>query len=124
MNLDYNSGCFDEKVIAHEIIHALGFHHEQTREDRDGFITVLEHNIKDCQDWCQNSCATNQQSCQDCKTKCERNPLTNNFKKYSQFTTFNLPYDAQSIMHYGSSFFSRNGRPTITSKVNQTQHLP
>ncbi|KAM7392365.1 hypothetical protein PAMA_007465 [Pampus argenteus] len=31
--------------IAHEILHALGFHHEHTRTDREQHITILSHNI-------------------------------------------------------------------------------
>lgn len=31
--------------IVHEILHALGFHHEHTRMDRDQYITVLHHNV-------------------------------------------------------------------------------
>uniref|UniRef100_A0A3Q3CLQ0 Metalloendopeptidase n=1 Tax=Haplochromis burtoni TaxID=8153 RepID=A0A3Q3CLQ0_HAPBU len=31
--------------IAHEILHALGFHHEHTRMDREQYITVIHSNI-------------------------------------------------------------------------------
>lgn len=31
--------------IVHEILHALGFHHEHTRKDRDQYVTVLSNNI-------------------------------------------------------------------------------
>ncbi|XP_051269261.1 astacin-like metalloendopeptidase isoform X2 [Dicentrarchus labrax] len=75
--------------IAHEILHALGFHHEHTRTDREQYITVLPHNIM---------------------TGMERN-----FKMQSG-QTFDLHYDIGSIMHYGSEFFSANGLPTIISK--------
>jgi hypothetical protein len=34
-------------TIQHEIIHALGFHHEQVRPDRDDFVIVHEENISD-----------------------------------------------------------------------------
>ena len=33
-------------VVTHEILHALGFHHEQQRPDRDDFIRVIWSNIK------------------------------------------------------------------------------
>ena len=39
-----NSGCFDDGLVTpvHELLHTLGFVHEQTRPDRDKFIEVHE----------------------------------------------------------------------------------
>ena len=37
-------GCILGNIV-HEILHALGFHHEHTRTDRGQYITVLSHNI-------------------------------------------------------------------------------
>lgn len=31
--------------IVHEVLHALGFHHEHTRKDREQYITVVPNNI-------------------------------------------------------------------------------
>ncbi|XP_047426135.1 astacin-like metalloendopeptidase isoform X2 [Mugil cephalus] len=61
--------------IAHEILHALGFHHEHTRMDRDEYITVFPQNIMP--------------------------GMEMNFGKFDG-VTFDLPYDITSIMHYGS----------------------
>lgn len=42
-----------------------------------------------------------------------------NFQKYSSgyITSFNLPYDYDSIMHYSNNAFSVNGNITIVPKV-------
>lgn len=39
------SGCTPGSVI-HEFLHALGFHHEQSRTDRDEYVTVNYDNIQ------------------------------------------------------------------------------
>ncbi|CAG2252870.1 SAMHD1 [Mytilus edulis] len=69
-------------IVVHEIGHALGFWHEQSRPDRNSYIKVIKKNIK--------------------KKK------YHNFVRYpwSQSRIFGLPYDYSSIMHYGSHAFS------------------
>ncbi|XP_071504135.1 blastula protease 10-like [Diadema antillarum] len=90
-DVSIGNGCAYLGIVAHEIGHAIGFHHEQSRPDRDDYIRVHFENI-------------------------ERG-LEGNFEKYSwsEITTNNVEYDIGSLMHYGSHGFSRNGQPTITT---------
>ena len=44
INLD--PGCRQFGIIQHEILHAMGFFHEQSRPDRDQFVTVNFQNIE------------------------------------------------------------------------------
>ncbi|ODN00313.1 Zinc metalloproteinase nas-7 [Orchesella cincta] len=85
-------GCMSVGTIMHEMIHALGFHHEQCRPDRDDFVTVQLQNVQP--------------------------GLEHNFKKYSssEVSTFGVAYDQKSIMHYSSKAFSKNGQPTMIAK--------
>ena len=39
-------GCLHHSVALHELIHALGFAHEQTRPDRDTYVRVFYENIE------------------------------------------------------------------------------
>ncbi|XP_030283303.1 high choriolytic enzyme 2 [Sparus aurata] len=82
-------GCMWSGVAAHELMHALGFVHEQSRSDRDHFVSIIWKNIMP--DQLHNF----------------RKQLTNNL---------NSPYDYGSVMHYGRYAFSEDGGPTIIPK--------
>lgn len=79
-------GCLYKGTIVHELYHALGFHHEQNRPDRDDYITVNFNNI-----------ASN---------------FRDQFEKYNGLY-YSTAYDYGSIMHYASYAFSSNGGTTI-----------
>ncbi|XP_017140742.1 zinc metalloproteinase nas-1 isoform X2 [Drosophila miranda] len=73
----------------HELMHALGFFHEQNRHERDSYVKVMSDNIKP--------------------------DMMANFEKASSRTQsgFGVDYDYGSVMHYSSTSFTRNGQPTL-----------
>ena len=82
-------GCSTGNTI-HEMGHAVGLWHEQSREDRDKFITVQYANIT--------------------------SGTEHNFNKHISDGDDVGPYDCPSLMHYGPYAFSKNGKPTIVPK--------
>ncbi|XP_042266823.1 hatching enzyme 1.2-like [Thunnus maccoyii] len=80
------SGCLYHNTVQHELLHALGFNHEQCRSDRDQYIRVLWENIMPGWEY--------------------------NFDKINTLNQ-NTPYDYTSIMQYHRYAFSGNGKPTM-----------
>lgn len=39
------SGCERLATVVHEMMHAIGIYHQQSRTDRDGYITIETQNI-------------------------------------------------------------------------------
>jgi len=81
--------------IAHEIMHALGFLHEQNRTDRDNYIDVVWANI-------------------DSRFSINFEKFSTSLMKVSGLSKF----DFESIMIYPQTMFSTNGQTTMKSKVD------
>ncbi|WP_378183591.1 M12 family metallopeptidase [Aquimarina sp. SS2-1] len=91
------NGCSTGNTI-HEIGHAIGLWHEQSRKDRDQYIKVLFENIQSGKEF--------------------------NFKTYLEQgqdgNEYTSSLDLGSIMMYGSYAFSKNGQPTIVRSNGST----
>ncbi|XP_065200288.1 hatching enzyme 1.2-like [Planococcus citri] len=90
---DRSTNCLGSEGRAlHELLHALGIFHEQSRADRDKFVKIHLDNVIP--------------------------QYRVNFDKQSlENTTYSFEYDYDSIMHYGRTFFSiSKSKPTISVK--------
>jgi hypothetical protein len=84
-------GCGTGSTI-HEIGHALGLWHEQSRIDRDDYVTIHFDNII--------------------------KGMEHNFAKHVVDGQDLGQYDYNSIMHYPRWAFSKNGKDTIVPKID------
>ncbi|XP_028304058.1 high choriolytic enzyme 1-like [Gouania willdenowi] len=90
LSLD-RQGCMYHNTVQHELLHALGFNHEQCRSDRDQHIKILWHNIQSGWEYA-----------------------------FDKLNTLNLntPYDYNSVMQYHKYAFSGNNQPTMVPIPN------
>lgn len=81
----------EESVIMHEVMHALGVYHEQSRCDRDDFVTINWGNIEDGRE--------------------------HNFNRRCRNATDYGAYDFESVMHYPPDAFSTGGLTITTANL-------
>ncbi|GAA4107446.1 hypothetical protein GCM10022393_02740 [Aquimarina addita] len=93
-------GCSTGNTI-HEIGHAVGIFHEQSRADRDEYVRILFENIITGREGNFRTYIANGQSGED----------------------YTSTLDFGSIMMYGPTFFSKNGSPTITKLDGSTYSI-
>ena len=88
-------GCNSVGIAEHEIGHAIGFWHEQSRPDRDSYVTILNGNIQPGQE--------------------------SQFMKRqaNQVNSLGVGYDYGSIMHYSTHALSTGGPTIIVNNMNE-----
>ncbi|XP_063054506.1 meprin A subunit beta-like [Engraulis encrasicolus] len=87
--LSIGKDCDHISFVEHEFLHALGFLHEQSRYDREDYMSINWKNVVP--------------------------GMAYNFERYGEAisSTLGTPYDYWSIMHYGQDAFSDKTGPTI-----------
>ena len=46
--INLGNGCIIQATVLHEVMHAIGFWHEQSRPDRDQSVEIFWENIEPC----------------------------------------------------------------------------
>ncbi|XP_078383090.1 meprin A subunit beta-like isoform X2 [Oculina patagonica] len=97
--ISIGNGCNALSTVIHELMHAIGFFHEQARSDRDKYVKIYWENIVQ--------------------------GFSDQFDKYNwrDIDMLGVSYDYQSIMHYNRKAFSKNGKPTIVAIGNENMEF-
>merc|ERR1712168_1110125 len=72
-------GCTIPGIVAHELGHTIGLHHEQCRPDRDSYLRIMLGSVP--------------------------SNMRHNFNKVRGTSNLGMPYDYCSLMHYGATAF-------------------
>jgi len=87
-------GCEAKHIVLHELMHAMGFYHEQNRVDRDKYVRINWNDIEESG-----------------KAQFEKASDDNIFQT-------SVPYDYMSVMHYPLGDFGKDGKPAMTILPN------
>ncbi len=94
--LSLGQGCFGRQPT-HELLHAVGFWHEQSRSDRDSYVDIHWENIESGKE--------------------------HNFDIHTSDGEDVGSYDLKSIMHYKNYAFSSNAEMTISNKADPNSSI-
>ncbi|KAL6090544.1 hypothetical protein STEG23_024330, partial [Scotinomys teguina] len=97
--LSIGANCDRIATVQHEFLHALGFWHEQSRADRDDYVTIVWDRILPGRE--------------------------HNFNIYNDSVSdsLNVPYDYTSVMHYSKTAFQNGTEPTIVTRISDFEDV-
>ncbi|XP_069906450.1 meprin A subunit beta isoform X4 [Oryctolagus cuniculus] len=97
--LSIGANCDRIATVQHEFLHALGFWHEQSRSDRDDYVSIIWDRILSGRE--------------------------HNFNIYDDEVSdsLNVPYDYTSVMHYSKTAFQNGTEPTIVTRISDFEDV-
>ncbi|EPB77897.1 astacin [Ancylostoma ceylanicum] len=103
-----NSGCMEPRIVMHELMHTTGLWHEHSREDRDQYIKVHLENV-------EGGCQKHDHEVIVARDGYGGEDYSAQFEKVDSMdaSTYGVPYDYKSIMHYAKDFFAKPGTITM-----------